>query len=70
VTVNPSAPPAFDIDFAPRHGIQRSLFTPKSLRLEAEACLEHCDRFFDYSPGSDPVRWNAKKGCLLQEAGS
>jgi hypothetical protein len=70
VQMNPLSPPSFGVQFAPRHGIQRSDFTPMSLRLEIEACLDHCDRFFDYSPGTQPVRWNAKKGCLLQEAKS
>ena len=66
--VDPQKPPAFSVALPPRYAIPLSEFKPRAITLPVELCLLHCDRFFGYLPGDDPVVWDQVAGCLLPQS--
>ena len=66
VEIDPVTPPQYRVALAGRRAIERSAFQPLRVHVDSEVCLAHCDRLFHYAPGEQGVRWNAKRGCLLQ----
>jgi hypothetical protein len=65
--LDPQRPPAWSVSLPPRYSIARTEFRPRTVTMPVELCVAHCERYYDYKPGDDPVVWNQVSGCLLPE---
>jgi len=68
VEIDRARPPQYRVALKARRAMERFAFQPLRVHVDSEVCLDHCDRFFDYHPGSEGLRWDASRGCLLQES--
>jgi hypothetical protein len=66
VDLDPSRPPQYVVALSARRALEQSAFQPLRVHVASEVCTDHCDRLFHYSPGGDPVRWDASRGCLSE----
>jgi hypothetical protein len=66
VGMDSARPPLYRVALKARRALEQTGFQPLRVHVDSEICTDHCDRLFHYQPGSEPVRWNASRGCLLQ----
>jgi len=68
VEIDAGRPPQYRVALNPRFAMEQTGFEPLRVRVESEVCLDHCDRFFEYEPGGNAVRWSSSPHCLLKGA--